>query len=316
VTDSAASGLIWHYTTTAGLRGVLVDHKLRATSVSFVNDPSEQQLGRQALLSALEDLLSRPDRERDATEMHGWLGSSNVTLTDQFGFSNRFVACASEAADSLELWRGYGAGAVAGTYAIGLQRDSPLALLASDAVRKAWFKRNDARSPYADGMRDGWTRVNYTTEEELKSHVHDQLLRGLDDIHETSWPDRQLLLWRLVDRVLAEVEADRKHAAYSAEREVRLSVGLRTLAAFHLQERGLGVSAFVELTAGNEWGDIVTEPVRLPVREVIAWPGAPSQARAGIAAALHQGGHNFSGAGMHDRSEPEVAITHSRVPFV
>ncbi|GAB3868874.1 hypothetical protein GCM10028801_45430 [Nocardioides maradonensis] len=41
-----AGDLIWHYTTSVGLKGILVDHTLRATSVSFVNDPTEQRFGR------------------------------------------------------------------------------------------------------------------------------------------------------------------------------------------------------------------------------------------------------------------------------
>jgi hypothetical protein len=318
---SDESDLVWHYTTTAGLIGVLVEHKLRATSASFVNDPMEQRLGTGAVDAALEKLRLEPPGvvSGAARTMLSWRREGMVTISDEFGFSNRYVACASDERDSLNLWRGYGAHSVAGTFAIGLSRTEPLGLLVEDKVRDAWATRHgdNARLP---GLRGGWSPMKYIDEDRLEKVALKKLREGLEEVdHSTNdLSQRDLDLWNLVDSVTSDIEAVYKHKAYEAEKELRLQVELTSPRSFKIAERLNGISAFVELTSTQSWGEVVTSPKRLAVRQVVTWPGAPPQATRGVAAALIKGGHNYQAhPPFVDRKDPTVVhIKPSRVPFV
>lgn len=318
VNVSEAADLVWHYTTTAGLRGMLVDHKLRATSVSFVNDPTEQQFGTDAVLGALTTLEKDSDVRvaAAARTMRDWRTNGLITLTDRFGFSERYVACASVACDSLDLWRGYGAHTVAGTFAIGLDRHAPLGLLLDeDAYGVRSSARGDNR-PVSDLAR-GWNPMEYRTAAELEEVAEASIRSKLAELDADNG-DRDFQLWSRVDRVLAEIEAGYKHRAYSSEGELRLQAIITSSSYHHLAERSQGISAFVELTSTSGWGDVVTSPGRLPVREIITWPGAPAQALRGVAAALHKGGHTYYGHPFFETEKDEqvVHVRPSEVPFV
>lgn len=314
------SELIWHYTTSAGLHGVVVNHRLRATSVSFVNDPSEQRFGLDAVLAALGRLGEHNDRAVAGTAraMTSYRRNGVSTLSDGFGFSDRMVACASRADDSLDMWRAYGAQGISGTFAIGLDPLVPLGPLFADSdVLEKWVAHwgDEAAMPH---MREGWIPMNYVSPSDLEEHAYSLLLEGLDELDSTAGSNEyELESWRLVDRVVAEIEARYKHNAYAAERELRLQATLTSRRQFQVVPRPQGISAFLEMTASTKWGCPVSVASRLPIREVVLWPGAPRQAFSGVAAALVRGDHNYSSDPFYaDPDVPTVRIRGSEVPFV
>ncbi|MBF4580787.1 hypothetical protein [Frigoribacterium sp. VKM Ac-2530] len=91
----------WHYTTAAGLLGILSQNKLRAGSAAFMNDSDEIRTGKRALQAAaashwppLEDWQIRQLR---------LLGVLSEGEPDRI-----FLLSASTKGDALTLWRSYG----------------------------------------------------------------------------------------------------------------------------------------------------------------------------------------------------------------
>jgi hypothetical protein len=122
--DRAAipSGPLWHYSSPAGVLGVLDSQRLWATQTWFLNDATETRHGMQLFMDVLGsvDLTTRSAHTRLWVEkwlyeaagdaLHGWL-DKNLSL---------FVACFCEDGDLLSQWRSYGNDAAAtGGFALG-----------------------------------------------------------------------------------------------------------------------------------------------------------------------------------------------------
>ncbi len=124
--DGDPPELLFHYTTAAGLKGILESGTIWATDAEFLNDALELRFGRDTLREQLLDLSERlaessavgsPEEARAETlaSAAGQLepGSS---IHDSQRSHSVYVACLCEDGDLLSQWRGYGAG---GGYAIG-----------------------------------------------------------------------------------------------------------------------------------------------------------------------------------------------------
>ena len=83
--------------------------------------------------------------------MAEYLKHGLFSISQEWGFSSRMVACASSAADSLDMWRAYGAHDVSGTYAVGLAADAPLGPLYEDPKTR-WVQRQ-VQEAYLDFAR-------------------------------------------------------------------------------------------------------------------------------------------------------------------
>jgi hypothetical protein len=312
------SDLVWHYTTSPGLLGILIEHKLRATSVSFVNDPTEQQFAFDAIDAALDQLEHDAEQERASVfrSMRRYLNHGSSGMSDEFGFSARMVACSSRAVDSLGMWRAYGAQDVSGTYAIGLSADAPLGPLYEDDTTYENFIRHWTADARMFGMKDGWRQMQYTTPVGLREAAVELLAAGLREVLSEGNPsDQDLLAWHLIENTLATLEANYKHEAYEAEAEVRLETRLTSPRQFKVFPKASTAVAYTELTAAPSWGEPVRDVSRLAVREVVLWPGAPRQAIAGVRAALTAGDHLLSESMSVERSDG-VRVRTSAVPFV
>lgn len=306
--------LVWHYTTVEGLIGMLTRHELWASSVSFMNDPQEDRYAMDVMDKAFE-LLPR-SLGTSARSRHDDLRSR-----DQWrGYSDRFVACACRNGDLLEMWRSYGPDSVEGTFAVGLEASAPLGLFVPDNK-----ERDGAGVPTASP----WTPVVYATREESAADAAEQLRLRFEAIRgDSSDPeDPQVQEWFIADDVLDELAGTRKHIAYRAEQELRVTVTAER-APIRLRSSRFGPVPYLPLTGGvDAWGERVQTPGQLPIRKIVTWPGAPSQARKGVIAALDEGGH------FHDESEygyerswaacqafggslPSVTVRKSRVPFL
>lgn len=120
---------LYHYTNSAGLRGILESSSLWATDAEFLNDAQELQFGRNELCDALrayaEDLFPSnrtPDGGKEysrATIVRSALqyldrGDVNVPVKTE----RIYVTCFCQDSDLLSQWRGY---ASADGYAIGFR---------------------------------------------------------------------------------------------------------------------------------------------------------------------------------------------------
>jgi hypothetical protein len=98
---SKTSGLIWHYTTAAGLLGILSSGSIWATGLSFLNDSSE---GRHVWEKMVE-LLAAKLPKGDAAAARVALDDFDARVTELA------VACFSRDGDLLSQWRTYSQGA-------------------------------------------------------------------------------------------------------------------------------------------------------------------------------------------------------------
>src|SRR5436190_12852489 len=94
---------LYHYTSTAGLHGIISTGKLWASNYSFLNDSSELQYGRQI---ALEVLAER------ASQATGKTRSLLRDVAHDFdvvaGVVDYYLTCFCRTPDLLSQWRGYG----------------------------------------------------------------------------------------------------------------------------------------------------------------------------------------------------------------
>ena len=106
---------LFHYTTAAGLLGILRDSRLWASDLRFLNDAQEAVYARDVVLDAVRD-MENPVRDPghfahkygdEAIETFSRYQGMVVekVLTSEFGV---FVACFCESSDLLSQWRGYG----------------------------------------------------------------------------------------------------------------------------------------------------------------------------------------------------------------
>src|SRR5260370_25153566 len=105
-----------HYTTAAGLEGVVREAKLRATNFSFMNDPSELQYGRDLIQDVVSERLNGAARDEAA-----FLEYVGINFTSEM-LAEVYVCCFTKLEDDLSQWRAYG-GTATERYAIGLDSE-------------------------------------------------------------------------------------------------------------------------------------------------------------------------------------------------
>lgn len=140
--------LLYHYTNTAGLAGILASNSIWATDAQYLNDTREVRFTADKLVELLTsranvlDLQNhaadkstdpveiddakteRAEGFRTAARLIRAVGTVDKPLSNPFNASDRriYVTSLSAEADSLSQWRGYGANG--GGYAIGFSSSS------------------------------------------------------------------------------------------------------------------------------------------------------------------------------------------------
>lgn len=228
---------IWHYTTTAGLIGIVASDRIWATAVSVLNDVTELRYG----LELAESTHREFDQGADLHPLQSRF-LYEVEYAAKAALQNNaiFVACASRDGDDLGQWRGYAEG---GGYAIGLKAIGLCAVVSDDREPATWEHRD---------LHVGWQRVLYDRAEQT------DLLMSLWDFaaaitpapgSEPGDPEWKLMLHTASSAVTNAV-ALMKHPGFSGEMEVR-----HVFDATRHAKRGLlgfrpgphGVTPFVEL---------------------------------------------------------------------
>jgi hypothetical protein len=194
---------LYHYTTAAGLHGIVSQRKFRLTHTRHLNDETEGLHGAKAVDKAL-DILSKqlPD-----SELVKILSSAMKTAISQPQIQiegGTFVGCFSIEGDSLPQWRGYG------------HHDSAFSL-AFDAgellglVRASWEGRC-------------WLLpVEYDEEAFVSKMVKALAIASEEFDEQRSIQPGQNLLYSLISQ-LANYGSALKHPAFREEREWRLIV--------------------------------------------------------------------------------------------
>jgi Protein of unknown function (DUF2971) len=114
---AAAPPVVYHYTTTAGLLGILNTQKIWATDLAYLNDAAELSYGMGLVLETVTKLLtSKSEFAYPRALVPMYASIFEIALQSMRGVISTFVTCFCEEPDLLGQWRGY---AVGGGYAIG-----------------------------------------------------------------------------------------------------------------------------------------------------------------------------------------------------
>lgn len=107
--------VLYHYTTAAGLLGILSSGYLRGTNASFLNDTSEITLGHSMCKTVLEEERSERSNELEKKLLERAIG----WIDDDTPPSEVYVSSFSARRDVLGQWRGYGSGD--GRFCVGFE---------------------------------------------------------------------------------------------------------------------------------------------------------------------------------------------------
>jgi hypothetical protein len=96
---------LYHYTTAAGLHGILSSGVLRASNFSFLNDATEFTYGRDVAKVALRNRLRA---NQDTATIKQLIERSLQRVDERGAASEVYVTCFSTVGDLLSQWRAYG----------------------------------------------------------------------------------------------------------------------------------------------------------------------------------------------------------------
>lgn len=95
--------LVWHYTSSEGLRGAISSGRLWASSSAFMNDANELRTGQRALSEHFEK--RRAELQKWQIEQLSFAG-----IGRESSIQDTYLLCAARESDLLTVWRNYGGG--------------------------------------------------------------------------------------------------------------------------------------------------------------------------------------------------------------
>ena len=214
--------IIFHYTSAAGLLGIVKNRRIWATESNFLNDPSEISFAASNVVKQVADAVKRLDivseRRREMRRSLKWIEEAYVDPHSdiQFHEERSFITSFSYSDDSLTLWRNY---AGKGGFCIGFNEDKIVSLFNREfppAIEHAGDKELSDGIETNFGLNPTISRVNYglNPTRQLASKIVSTITKDSFNLEEGRHELGSIL------RSLATV----KHPAYEDEREVRLIV--------------------------------------------------------------------------------------------
>ncbi len=318
--DSEFDGLLWHYTDTPGLIGIVSNHRLWAGSAAFMNDTNEMITHELALRNAYQRIRDEFDSETQVL-----LDNYYAPEAEMRKVHDRFLISASENGDLLTLWRNYGGNG--GAFAVGLTPDvclkpvlqhpeemsHPAPLFgyyedAEDVVDGEPIRLYDPDLPRSLGGE--WKRVKYVTRE--GSELHEQQIREQGNylLDKQQHPEKYRRMIQLADVFPDAPPSLEKDEAFQDEREVRIIVTADPDWKFVKYRNGdFGLTPYVELGTKTETTDFDSEASpgteRLPIAKIMIGPSRhdAQRQRASLRALLDAHGYG------------EVEIELSAIPY-
>lgn len=272
------SALAWHYTSTVGLKGIIENHVVWATSAAFMNDADELKSG----ITALRGYFDKQKDSLSDAERSGFLDSGVLNPGSVF---ENYLLSASRDSDNLNLWRNYVGDEVG--YAVGFRRDSRLV-----PMEQREGDSHPAPPPkYYDGEWD----------EDLDGHPFnidpdpDQVLVQSSDWTDVVYidgPNHAAVVdkFNQLESAFSEYERGRhfvlfpdnlvpswKNAGFSSESEVRMLAPMVYPTWKFVKHRPsrFGLIPYIELTAEPADGEdrsFATTRAPLPIEEIVIGP--------------------------------------------
>lgn len=198
--------LLFHYTNSGGMLGILNTSRLWATNFRFLNDASEVAYGVALFESIIKERLA--DTKKDI--ISEFLGRTLRTANAFDGIFDCYITCFCEHDDLLNQWRVYAESG--GGFAIGLK---------SKEIGRRWGDRD----PIQDFV---LRKVIYDEREQkrLISEIIDSTVQALDEATEGATIEESVKLiascCRFVRASIADYLICFKHPAFDVENEWRL----------------------------------------------------------------------------------------------
>ncbi|MGI5951024.1 MAG: DUF2971 domain-containing protein [Brooklawnia sp.] len=221
---SEDGSVLYHYTSAAGLLGIVQDRRLWATESNFLNDPSEiafaASVVQDTLHLTLQALPANSPNKPEIKQLCSWIAEmyQDPHAKNQYHEDRSFIASFSLSDDVLTLWRSYSG---ENGFCVGFDR----ALLTS-CFREEVPNLNSA-APIRDQEEVEAMRINFALSpsflevaygEDAAQTLSDQILAlALDSDFSFDRDEHKV---RDILRSLVAV----KHGAYADEREVRLVI--------------------------------------------------------------------------------------------
>jgi hypothetical protein len=259
-------GVIYHYTSQAGFKGIVESGVLRATHIAYMNDSSEYQHAVTLLGDAVKAKRAKIG-DAPGCALLDCMGLQ-LGLLAPADIPGVFVACFSAAGDSLSQWRNYGSGESG--LALGFDRGR---------LEGSIGGQNAALGPvlYDDGAKDALVSefVEWALFEFRKRFAQQS---GSAETYAEQWSETFFAhaAWMVAPLM--------KSAAFQEEREWRVLYGPKLRSEVHVVEKNLALTSFVELKLGSKaqfpqsWdeddpGRRKRLPDHLPIVEIWFGPG-------------------------------------------
>jgi len=290
--------VLYHYTDSAGLKGILETGSLWATDADFLNDAQELQFGRPQLCDALLAQAEGLDPgDRNPVGGAGWSRAAIIRSAvdylrrgDAISRANAeqvYVTCFCDRDDLLSQWRGYGS---SGGYAIGLRSES-LPIPAPTLAEVPFIRPDGLVTRVLDPSQppqSSLVQVRYG--ESAITPMIDQMLKQIAQ-HPSGHPGSTG--WAEAVFLAVPALASIKHEAFAEEREWRLltaEVGSRPTG---FRVTALGLVPYIALPAD----------LRGALHEIVVGPGNHSDIRMlGVARMLRHLG--LTGVSIRASSAP------------
>lgn len=285
---SRSPRIVYHYTTSDGLLGILESKKIRATAVEYLNDSKE-------LTFAVDSASSfiRTSRDKLFPGVHAPLADLVLTGLTQRYESGVFVACFCTNGDRLSQWRGYADRGLG--FALGFvgRRLTKLQLVNGADVLNVRFGRCSYTEKSLHASIEDW--CNRTREK------YDQMKLGTNRMIQKLLPR---ILEAAASRMIGQYAPFVKHPQFQEEQEWRLVVdGLIDGGnVIKVRRGGAGLVPYVEIALTGVDG-------RLPLTRVIVGPSAQGEL------ARRAAFHALEANGISKRNESEKLVRVSEIPF-
>lgn len=250
---------VWHYTSPAGLLGILSTHEFWASSPLTMNDVAEVQYGVNIFLA----VWSAMDKSKFAPEVVDFAAKFFENDLLLMGSRDFFLLSASKNGDSLNQWQGYGDGG----YAIQIATHVPLVPV---LPATAGAKRRAAPGDWYDVVYDMNAQarialgvITFCLENYFVEDAEGRLVVRLE-------------LLNLVTVTCARF----KHPAFSAEEEVRFVQPSITSVSPDFRIAGAGIVPYIRLAASSA-PHVLADQTRgqLPIISVMTGPADVLEAR-------------------------------------
>lgn len=197
---------LYHYTTMEGLKGIVEENGIWATSVGFLNDTQEWQYGRDIASEIIERLLKKPTRYQRNLQFTSVLQLCQEHLRSGI-LADVYLASFSELGDSLDQWRAYCAdGGV--SIELGPNVNRLFQIVPVWGLHRVSYRKEDLR----------WRVLLYIR------RYFQEMQRDLD-YHKNNLPSFYVRMYaEHLMRNITYCFTDHKDPAFASEKEIRLVI--------------------------------------------------------------------------------------------